>query len=233
MILTYSQPYFIPWPGFFYRAARADKFVLLDSVQFPRGFTWINRNRIKGKDGELWLTIPVHRKGRGLQQINQVEIYYGENWIRKHIFSFQHSYKNSPFFEEIFPELEKIYSRRERFLVDFLLPLLDLIRNLFQLRDNFVLQSSLGVKGRREKLIIALAENLGADTVLVPREAGSHMDFTKLKDAGIKIETVKYRCPVYPQLWGDFIKNLSSLDILFNIGPIAQRVALFTKNKKE
>lgn len=226
MILSYSQPYFIPWPGFFYRVARADRFVLLDSVQFPRGFTWINRNRIKGKDGELWLTIPVHRKGRGLQPINRVEIYYGENWIKKHILSFQHSYKNSPFFEQIFPALERVYHKRERLLVDFLLPLLDLIRNLFELKDNFILQSRLGIKEKKEKLIIAMAEKIGADTILVPKEARSHLSFQKLQEAGLKIEAVRYHSPVYPQLWGEFVKNLSSLDILFNLGPMARKVAL-------
>jgi len=28
-------------------------------------------------------------------------------------------------------------------------------------------------------------------------------------------------CPVYPQLWGDFIPNLSALDLALNCGPRA------------
>lgn len=57
------QPIFLPWPGLFRKAADADVLVLLDLVQFPRGRTWLTRNRLKNEDGEVWLTVPVSRKG--------------------------------------------------------------------------------------------------------------------------------------------------------------------------
>ena len=74
MILTTNQPYFAPFPGFFYKAHLSDIFVLLDAVQFPRGTTWISRNRFKNDRGTLWMTIPVWKKGLGLQNIDAVGI---------------------------------------------------------------------------------------------------------------------------------------------------------------
>ena len=59
MILSANQPYFAPFAGFFHKAILADVFVLLDEVQFPRGTTWMNRNRFKNDQGTLWMTIPV------------------------------------------------------------------------------------------------------------------------------------------------------------------------------
>ncbi len=225
MRISYSQPYFIAWPEFFLRASLSDRFVIMDSVQFPRGFTWITRNRIKGKDGQLWLTVPIHRKGRGLQRINDIEIYYGEDWVKKHLRTFEHTYKNSPYFGDIFPELQKIYLKREKYLLDFLIPLIELIFSLFHINGNWILLSALGIKSKKEKLIFDVAEKLGADEIILQGEAKAHLDIDKLKNTGLRIEIVKYRFPVYPQLWGDFVKNLSSLDVLFNCLPKAWEIS--------
>lgn len=60
MIVTTHPPIFLPWPGFFYKAWRADTMVLLDTVQFPLGRSWMTRNRLKSDQGELWpLTSPA------------------------------------------------------------------------------------------------------------------------------------------------------------------------------
>jgi hypothetical protein len=67
MIVSANQPYFFPYPGFFYKAHHSDIFVILDTVQFPRGTTWITRNRFKNHQGSLWMTLPVRKKGLGLQ----------------------------------------------------------------------------------------------------------------------------------------------------------------------
>jgi len=37
MIVITHQPIFLPWPGFFFKAMKADCMVLLDDVQFPQG----------------------------------------------------------------------------------------------------------------------------------------------------------------------------------------------------
>ena len=74
MIIACHQPNFLPWPGLFFKALQADRLVLLDDVQFPLGGSWVNRNRLKNDQGELWLTVPVWKRGRSLQRIDHVEI---------------------------------------------------------------------------------------------------------------------------------------------------------------
>jgi hypothetical protein len=66
MIVSANQPLFAPFPGFFSKAYLSDTMVILDDVQFPRGFTWITRNRFKNDGGPLWITILVWRKSLGL-----------------------------------------------------------------------------------------------------------------------------------------------------------------------
>ena len=98
MMISANQPYFAPFPGFFHKALLSDVLVLLDEVQFPRGTTWISRNRLKNDQGALWLTIPVWRKGLGQQNINQVRICYERDWPRKHLDSLKSAYGNAPYF---------------------------------------------------------------------------------------------------------------------------------------
>jgi hypothetical protein len=87
MIVTTHQPIFLPWPGFFYKALRADTMVLLDRVQFPlgRSRSWMTRNRLKSDQGELWLRVPVWKAGKGKQIIRDVAICDDRNWRRKHL----------------------------------------------------------------------------------------------------------------------------------------------------
>ena len=74
MIITTHQPIFLPWPGFFAKALHADVRVLLDTVQFPLGRSWMTRNRLKSDQGELWLRVPVWKIGKGTQRICDVAI---------------------------------------------------------------------------------------------------------------------------------------------------------------
>jgi len=74
MILSADRPYFAPFPGLFYKAHLCDVLVILDTVQFPRRTTWMNRNRFKNSQGTLWITVPVWKKGLGLQKIQDVRI---------------------------------------------------------------------------------------------------------------------------------------------------------------
>ena len=59
MIICANQPYFFPYIGFFHKAYLSDHLVIMDNVQFPRGTTWISRNRWKNAQGTLWMTVPV------------------------------------------------------------------------------------------------------------------------------------------------------------------------------
>ena len=54
MRVTIHQPEFLPWLGFFDKASQANVLVLLDDVQFRRGyFHNRNRNRIRTSEGCL------------------------------------------------------------------------------------------------------------------------------------------------------------------------------------
>ncbi|MBN2466858.1 MAG: WbqC family protein [Deltaproteobacteria bacterium] len=218
MRLTCHPPVFLAWGGFFYKMLLADRIVLLDEIQFARGFTWINRNRLKCDRGELWLTVPVWKRGRGLQKISEVEICNERGWTQKHFQSITQNYKRSPYWEEHRDPLGSLFEKEWKRLIDFNLALLGYLKTALKIEKEFVLQSCLGVRGRGRDLIAQICREAKADIYLTPVCGKKYLDVDLLEKSGISVEAYKYVDPVYPQLWGDFLPRLSVLDLLLNCG---------------
>ncbi|NOX90296.1 MAG: WbqC family protein, partial [Calditrichaeota bacterium] len=88
-IMAMHQPNYIPWLGYFYKIAKADIFVYLDIVQFPRGKSFAARNRIKTPNGATYLTIPVSLpKGKEGKVLYTEVRFADEQWKKKHLKSF-------------------------------------------------------------------------------------------------------------------------------------------------
>ena len=73
---------------------------------------------------------------------------------------------------------------------------------------------------------ISLKSYFDASVYLAPGAAGKHLNAALFESAGIELRRVDPRSPVYPQLWGDFIPDLSTFDLLFNCGPKAHEILL-------
>ena len=131
MIISAGRPYFAPFPGFFSRVHQSDIFVVLDSVQFPRGTTWITRNRFKNDQGALWMTIPVWKKGLGFQKIHEVRICQESHLQVKHLKSLKQAYASAPYFPEHQSFLNYIFSINNMDKFSFYLIFLsDLVNNI-------------------------------------------------------------------------------------------------------
>ena len=84
-VVAIHQPNFLPWLGFFDKLARADVFVLLDSVQFPRTSkgTWINRVKLLVGGRKQWATVPIVRSEGSVLPIAEVRIDEAQPWRKK------------------------------------------------------------------------------------------------------------------------------------------------------
>jgi len=224
MTVTTHQPIFLPWTGFFLKAIKADCMVLLDDVQFPLGRGWINRNRLKNKQGELWLTVPVYKKGRGFQTIRDVEIFNQFNWKKKHVKGIYQNYLHAPFFNNHFHAISDIYNKEYKMLLNFNLELIRYIWNVLGLNTMLVLQSELGISGKGTALLVDICKKLKAVTYITLSPAEKHIQVESMKKKGISIHFLRYYPAVYPQLWGDFIFNLSTMDLLLNCGQKSREI---------
>lgn len=226
MILTTNQPYFAPFPGFFYKAHLSDIFVLLDAVQFPRGTTWISRNRFKNDRGTLWVTIPVWKKGLGLQRIDAVRICHEGHWARKHLASFEHAYGNAPYFADHLDFIREILAARYDRLIEFNTAIIQHLMRHLKLKSKLIMLSEIGIRETGVELLIEICRHFGASTYLVQKSASQYLDEKAFQKAGIQLQFFRPPTPIYPQLWGDFIPNLSTFDLLFNCGPKARELLL-------
>jgi len=231
MILSTHQPIFSPWGGFFYKLIYSDLFVLLDDVQFPRGTTWINRNRFKNHQGTLWLTVPLWKKGKGLQKINEVKICYEANWQTKHLRSLEMAYGNTPYWNDYCPFWEKMYAQKDPELLHINLQIIEYLKNAFMIPTTIQLSSPLKITCTGNERLIEICQKFNASTYLAQYEAKKFIQEELFSEAGIKVQYFRFHHPTYPQLWGNFLSHLSAWDLLFNCGSRSQNI-LTQANKK-
>jgi hypothetical protein len=181
---------------------------------------------LKNEEGELWLTVPVLRKGRGLQAIRQVEIHNEKAWRRKHLVSIRQNYVHAPYFADYFQGIETIYRKNHSLLAEFTTDLISFLLDSLSLQTNIIRQSELDIVGNGTDLLIEICKHLGADSFFALPGAEKHIDKEAMRKNGIEIVRTKFRPPVYPQLWGDFVYNLSALDLLLNCGPRSREIVV-------
>jgi hypothetical protein len=226
MIISANQPYFCPFPGFFVKAWLSDVLVILDEVQFPRGTTWVSRNRFKNDQGTLWLTIPVWKKGLGLQNINQVRICREGRWPRKHLESLKNAYGNAPYLEDHLSFIKEMLAPRFDRLIDLNLAIIRYLMDCLKIDTRLVLLSELGIKAKGTLGLPKICQAMGASTFLAQSPARKFIDAALLQQEGIELRYFKYNSPTYPQLWGDFLAHLSAFDLVLNCGPKARDILI-------
>jgi WbqC-like protein family len=226
MMISVNQPYYFPFAGFFFKAYLSDNLVILDDVQFPRGTTWITRNRFKNAQGSLWMTVPVAKKGLGLQKINAVRIYHDSRWAKKHLQSLKNAYIRAPYFSEHIDFLEDLFSTKFEKLIYLNLKIIRYLMQQLRVDTNVILSSELGVHMNGDELILEICRKLGASEFLIQKAARKYINSDRLSAEGIKLKDYRTSSPVYPQLWGDFIPNLSALDLILNCGPKAHDIMI-------
>ncbi|MBU2498101.1 MAG: WbqC family protein [Proteobacteria bacterium] len=225
-MLSANQPYFSPFPGFFSKAALSDVFVILDEVQFPRGTTWITRNRFKSDKGTLWITVPVWKKGLGLQRIDEVRICHERPWAKKHLASLKNAYAHAPYFRDHLAFLEGVFSEKFERLVDLNLSIIRHLMQALGIETKMLLLSDLGIAATGTQRLVEICRKLGSSRYLAQAAAGKYLDEKLFQEAGIEVTFFAPPSIIYPQLWADYIGNLSAFDLLFNCGPKAHDLLL-------
>jgi len=224
MVVAIHQPQYLPWIGYFDKMLKADHFCYLDNVQFKKN-EWQNRNRIKTSQGWQWLTVPVEY--RFPQKINEVRVSNKTDWGRKHLQAILSNYGKAPFFDEHFDFFKDAYGRTWDYLSDLNIHITEYIRAGLGLGDGpTVLASHLNLSDDPTGRLIDICMALGADTYLAGRDGAKYMDLDKFKAGGIRVLTQDFQHPRYPQLFGEFVSNLSVIDLLFNCGSQSMELIL-------
>lgn len=217
LIISIQQPEYFPWLGFFNKVANVDLVVLLDSVQFKKRY-FDNRVRIRNHDGWQWLRIPIKSKGRFGQKISEVEIDQSVNWKSENLKALERNYRASPNFKNYFGEIEKLYQTDFSNLSTFNVEAIQLTTGLLGLKKDFLVASGENFDGKGSDLILDICKRLNASIYLSGKFGVDYLKEADFESESIRIIYQNFQHPKYNQLHGDFLPNMSVLDLLFNEG---------------
>jgi hypothetical protein len=218
MTIAIHQPNFLPWIGYYQKIINCDYFVLLDDVCFSKN-SFINRNRIKTLQGENWITIPVVNNHLLTSKIYEVKIDYSQKWQKKLVSTFQTNYARSQFYKTIIDNITSIIFSNQNKLIDLNYEMLLMTLQLMSINIEIIKSSDLNItcENATERLV-NICKKLNATTYLSGCGAIDYQDVDSFRENNIDLVYNKPNIEKYNQLWGDFIPNLSIIDLLFNYG---------------
>ncbi len=234
MIIAIHQPESFPWLGFFYKMSQADKLVLFDTVQFEKN-NFQNRNQIRTRDQKIWLTIPVKKHPLNTL-IKDIEI----NWDafkngKKHLQTIHLNYSKCKYFNDLFPDIEKLYNKKHKYLADFNVEFISLMKEKLGISTELIRSSELNLpennEGGTEKTL-ELCKLFNA-TVYISGAAGmNYLKPEKYNKENIKIHFQHFEHPEYQQhIYKDFYPYMSIIDLYCNHGP--KSFEIITKNNEK
>ena len=168
---------------------KSDNYILEKHENFIKQ-TVRSRCIINSSSGKLNLSIPRIRKNSSKTKIKDIRICYNEPWQKIHLKSIITCYNSSPFFDYYKEKISKIFNTKEKFLIDFSLKSHLLVMDFLKLNQSI----------NHTKVF----ENIN--------------NLTDYRNYGFcSKENYKYDQVYFTK--NDFIKDLSVLDLIFNLGP--------------
>ena len=90
--------------------------------------------------------------------------------------------------------------------------------------------STLKKSSDRSQRLLDICKQLNASCYISGISGKDYLDEKIFHNSGIKIIYENFQHPVYNQIHGDFVENLSILDLLFNEGENSQKILINAKN---
>ncbi|MBQ7255594.1 MAG: WbqC family protein [Oscillospiraceae bacterium] len=233
MIITIHQPEHLPWLGFFNKLAKAELFVILDSVQFEKNY-FQNRNRILGSNGVQWIGIPAVNQGHMEKTIATTEIASVSNpkWKEKYLNTVAQSYRKYPYFSEVFPILEQAIGLDTPYLAEINISIIKAFSEKLGFAPRFVRSTEMNVQGLKSDLILDICKAADATTYIAGPSGRDYLNMQSFADAGIAVVFNDYQHPTYPQRrTQEFVSHLSALDLFMNCGYAESRRIIMEGNE--
>jgi hypothetical protein len=192
-----------------------------------------NRNRVKTKNGWVWLSIPLRTKGLfGQLELNKLQIANDSKWRKKHWGTIKASYSKAKYFKKYEAFFKDFYSKDWLFLKTATDYLLAYLLDQLGLKIKVLFSSHMNPKGKKEALILNLCKDVNASIYLSGPFGRDYLNESAFENESIEIAYHDYVHPEYDQCWGKpFDPCMSIIDLLFNYGP--ESIEIITLGQKE
>ena len=213
MRLAIMQPYFFPYLGYYQLINCSDSFVIYDNIEFTKS-SWIRRNRILNSNSDRYIIVPV-KKASDYTQVSDIQI--SETFDYKKLLRvIEGAYRRSPYYDEIYPLIERNIPPKSNNLFDYLLGITDDLCGYLDIETEFIISSSIGIDHslKAQEKVIAICSALNANEYINPIGGKSLYDKSAFMKWGIKLLFHQMSDITYHQYKNQFIPNLSIIDVM-------------------
>lgn len=209
------QPYLFPYIGYFQLMNAVDEFIVYDNIQFTKK-GWINRNRILVNGADAYITLPLKKDS---DYLDIKDRYLSDDWnseSKKMLNRITESYRKAPYFESVFPLIEKSLLFGDKQLFNFIFNSLNLTKDFLEIKTSFVISSTISIDHnlKSTEKVIALCKHQNATTYINPIGGVELYSKEEFKNEGLELKFIKANNIIYPQFKNEFIPYLSIIDIM-------------------
>lgn len=213
MKIAIHQPQYFPWPPYVHKVMSADIFVYLDTVQFSKNGVQ-NRNQIKTSRQAQWLTVAVkHELGQSIRDTPLADA----NATVKHWKTLQANYARTPGFQRWKDELQALLYQEYRTLDEVAIASTEWMIDKLGVNNKRLRASEIaGTHGRASELVASICKALDGKRYLTGTGALAYLQAEDFKRIDCEVLVQRWQPFSYQQPHGEFIPDLSTLDLLLN-----------------
>ena len=214
MKIAIMQPYFFPYLGYWQMFFFFFKFVLLDDVNFiMRGY--INRNSILMNGKAHLFSIPLDKPSQN-KLIKDTKIKFAQKDRENFLKTITLAYKKAPFYDKFFPVFKDIVENVDDDLTNYIKYSFEQVKNYLGLDTEILISSQIEKDNtlHAQDRIIEINKRLGATQYINAIGGQELYNKSDFDNAGIKLNFIKILPVEYKQFKGDFVSNLSFIDVL-------------------
>lgn len=213
--IAIMQPYFLPYLGYFQLINLVDEFVVYDNIKFVKG-SWLNRNRILENESPSYITLPLKKDSNCLNVNERILANDFKSHKNKILSRIQNSYRKAPYYDRVFPVIEKLFSYDSNNLFEFTLNAITTICDVLNIGANIRISSTIEIDHglKAEKKVISLCEALKGNHYINPEGGFQLYDKKHFKQHQIRLDFLKFKPTVYQQNFSGFESHLSIIDVL-------------------
>lgn len=216
------QPNFFPWAGYFSKIDKADIFIFLDAVDYPKSGSgagsWCNRVKLLNSGVASWFGLPVKRT-HGAQLIKDVEFSNKDYHVGKFLKSLEHNYKKFAGYQKYFNCIHALITYQTNSLAEYNINAITQISRLLKLNTKLIRQSELPYTQSSTELLIELVQAVNADTYICGGGASGYQEDELFTNNKIKLQYQRYN-PLEDHLFtinNEIDGSLSILNHIFKL----------------
>ena len=219
------QPYFFPYIGYFQLINMVDKYVIYDTACFANN-KWGFRNQILINGAPGFFRVKTLKASQN-KCFNEIKVSGDIETKINSIHTLECAYRKAPHFSEVMPILEQFLMADYDNLSELNIVSNKLICDYLGIKTEILLMSELDHDRdlKRQYRIYDVCRVLGCNEYVNSIGGMELYDFDEFRDNGIELSFLKSDDIIYPQFGGEFVPNLSIIDVMmFNSVPEIQEL---------